>query len=85
MASLPPPPGMPSAPPGLPFAPGQIPPEVLAQKSSKWRQLQNRRYGEKRKAGFIDTGKQDLPPEHVRKILKVSLLFVAEDSRESAN
>ncbi|KAF8757846.1 U5 snRNA binding [Rhizoctonia solani] len=25
---------------------------------------------EKRKAGFIDTGKQDLPPEHVRKIIK---------------
>jgi len=35
-----------------------IPPEVLAQKSSKWVQMQNKRYGEKRKAGYIDTGKQ---------------------------
>jgi pre-mRNA-processing factor 8 len=49
-------------PPGLPH-PQQmesmrIPPEVLAQKSHKWVQMQNKRYGEKRKAGFIDTGKQ---------------------------
>lgn len=36
----------------------RIPPEVLAQKSHKWVQMQNKRYGEKRKAGFIDTGKQ---------------------------
>ncbi|KAF8596751.1 pre-mRNA-processing-splicing factor [Ceratobasidium sp. AG-I] len=68
---VPPPPGMP---PGMPH-PQQmdsmrIPPEVLAQKSHKWVQMQNKRYGEKRKAGFIDTGKQDLPPEHVRKIIK---------------
>jgi pre-mRNA-processing factor 8 len=33
--------------------------------------MQNKRYGEKRKAGFIDTAKADLPPEHVRKIMKV--------------
>ena len=32
--------------------------------------MQNRRYAEKRKAGFIEVGKTDLPPEHVRKILK---------------
>lgn len=73
MASLRPPPGLPqmhSVPQAQPSAPGQLSPEVLAQKSNKWRSLQNRRYGEKRKAGFIDTGKQDLPPEHVRKILK---------------
>jgi hypothetical protein len=35
-----------------------MPSEVLAQKSHKWVQMQNKRYGEKRKAGFIDTGKQ---------------------------
>lgn len=74
MAPLAPPPGMPqahNAAPPPPMAPGQLSPEALAQKSNKWRSLQNRRYGEKRKAGFVDTGKQDLPPEHVRKILKV--------------
>lgn len=56
------------------LTPGQLPPEALAQKSNKWRSLQNRRYGEKRKAGFIDAGKVDLPPEHVRKILKARIL-----------
>lgn len=71
MASLGPPPGMPQAHNAPQLQPGQLPPDALAQKSNKWRSLQNRRYGEKRKAGFIDTGKQDLPPEHVRKILKV--------------
>ena len=56
------------------LAPGQLPPDALSHKSNKWRSLQNRRYGEKRKAGFIDTGKVDLPPEHVRKILKARVL-----------
>ncbi|KAI0338909.1 pre-mRNA-processing-splicing factor [Trametopsis cervina] len=80
----PPPPGMPmSLPPGMPLPPpgmppqgfgqassSRIPPEVLAQKSQKWVQMQKKRYGEKRKGGFVDMGKQDLPPEHVRKIIK---------------
>ncbi|KAI0795323.1 NUC071 domain-containing protein [Irpex lacteus] len=70
------PPGMPPPPPGMPLpGPGQasssrMPPEVLAQKSQKWVQMQKKRYGEKRKGGFVDMGKQDLPPEHVRKIIK---------------
>jgi hypothetical protein len=33
-------------------------PEALAQKSQKWIQMQNRRYGEKRKGGYVDMGKQ---------------------------
>ena len=61
-----PPPGMPPPPPGMPPPPlaagepssSRMPPEVLAQKSHKWVQMQNKRYGEKRKGGFIDTGKQ---------------------------
>ncbi|KAF8202031.1 NUC071 domain-containing protein [Mycena galopus ATCC 62051] len=36
----------------------------------KWVQMQRKRYGEKRKGGYVDMGKQDLPPEHVRKIIK---------------
>lgn len=58
------PPGMPAPPPGMPL-PGfnqasgsRMPPEVLAQKSQKWVQMQKKRYGEKRKGGFVDMGKQ---------------------------
>ena len=29
-----------------------------------------RRYAEKRKFGFVDAQKEDMPPEHVRKIIK---------------
>ena len=29
-----------------------------------------RRYAEKRKFGFVDARKEDMPPEHVRKIIK---------------
>jgi hypothetical protein len=36
----------------------KMPPEILVHKSNKWIQMQNKRYGEKRKAGFIDVGKQ---------------------------
>ena len=35
-----------------------MPPEVLAQKSQKWIQMQKKRYGEKRKGGYVDMGKQ---------------------------
>lgn len=36
----------------------------------KWQQLQAKRYSEKRKFGFVDTQKEDMPPEHVRKIIR---------------
>jgi len=36
----------------------------------KWQQLQSKRYAEKRKFGFIDAMKEDMPPEHVRKIIR---------------
>lgn len=56
---------MPPPPPGMPLPPGfneaggsRIPPEILAQKSQKWIQMQRKRYGEKRKGGFVDMGKQ---------------------------
>ncbi|CAG8764913.1 6365_t:CDS:2, partial [Acaulospora colombiana] len=55
-----PPPGASSSTAGS----SSMPREVLVQKSQKWTQLQNRRYAEKRKQGFIDVGKQELPPEH---------------------
>jgi hypothetical protein len=59
-----PPPGMPPPPPGMPplglgqASSSRMPPEVLAQKSQKWIQMQKKRYGEKRKGGFVDMGKQ---------------------------
>jgi pre-mRNA-processing factor 8 len=59
-----PPPGMPHPPPGMPpVAQGdpsssRLPPEVLALKSQKWIQMQKKRYGLKRKGGYIDMGKQ---------------------------
>ena len=59
---VPPPPGMPPPPPGMPQlarpSGSRLPPEVLAQKSQKWIQMQKRRYGEKRTGGYVDMGKQ---------------------------
>lgn len=43
--------------------------ESLALKSRKWNSLQSRRFGSARKTGIIDSGKQALPVEHVRKII----------------
>ena len=65
--SLPPPPSNP-APPAEP-----TPEEAeakLEEKARKWMQLNSKRYGDKRKLGFVDTQKEDMPPEHVRKIIR---------------
>ncbi|KAA8647293.1 hypothetical protein EYZ11_007909 [Aspergillus tanneri] len=81
MASLPPPPppgwGA-SAPPSMPLAPpppGYQPPAdptvaKFAQKKNEWLRMQRNRFGEKRKAGFVETQKADMPPEHLRKIVR---------------
>ncbi|KAF9903999.1 Pre-mRNA-processing-splicing factor 8 [Linnemannia zychae] len=44
--------------------------EKLDDKARKWQQLQAKRYGEKRKFGFVAHEKADMPPEHIRKIIK---------------
>ncbi|PWN94126.1 putative PRP8-U5 snRNP protein, pre-mRNA splicing factor [Acaromyces ingoldii] len=45
--------------------------DQLKAKARKWQQAQSRRFGDRRgKTAFVDTGKQELPPEHVRKIIK---------------
>lgn len=36
----------------------------------KWRQMQTQRYSERRKFGFVETQKEDMPPEHIRKIIR---------------
>src|SRR4051812_17784173 len=42
----------------------------LDEKGKKWAQLQSKRYAEKRKFGFVDAQKEEMPPEHVRKIIR---------------
>ena len=42
----------------------------LDQKSRKWLAMQGKKYGGENKNRVIDTGKQQLPPEHVRKLIK---------------
>ena len=44
--------------------------EKMREKARKWQQLQSKRYAEKRKFGFVDAQKEDMPPEHVRKIVR---------------
>jgi pre-mRNA-processing factor 8 len=43
---------------------------IFCNTARKWQQLQTKRYAEKRKFGFIDAQKEDMPPEHVRKIIR---------------
>lgn len=47
-----------------------IPEEKLQEKAQKWQQLQSKKFAEKRKFGFIDAQKEDMPPEHIRKIIR---------------
>lgn len=50
----------------------------LEEKARKWQQLNSKRYSDKRKFGFVETQKEDMPPEHVRKIIRqVFFLFPA--------
>lgn len=44
---------------------------VLPQ-ARKWQQLNAKRYADKRKFGYVEAQKEDMPPEHVRKIIRVS-------------
>ncbi|KEQ72959.1 PROCN-domain-containing protein [Aureobasidium namibiae CBS 147.97] len=74
-APPPPPPG--AAPPDAlaPPPPGykpQVDPQIakFADKKQKWLRMQRQRFGEKRRGGFVETQKADMPPEHLRKIVK---------------
>ena len=42
----------------------------VSHSAKKWQQLQSKRYSEKRKFGFVEAQKEDMPPEHVRKIIR---------------
>lgn len=74
---MPPPPGTSGAqavPPPLPSLPPSytvVPTESqLDERARKWMQLNTKRYSDKRKFGFVETQKEDMPPEHVRKIIR---------------
>jgi len=43
---------------------------VLAEKAKAWLRLNTKRYSERRKFGHVEPQKEELPPEHVRKIIK---------------
>ncbi|CAN9274087.1 unnamed protein product [Alternaria alternata] len=68
----PPPPGPPGAAVGPPGMRPPIDPQVakFAQKKKDWLRQQRQRFGEKRKAGYVETQKADLPPEHLRKVFR---------------
>ncbi|KAL1798934.1 hypothetical protein ACET3X_002971 [Alternaria dauci] len=68
----PPPPGPPGAAVGPPGMRPPLDPQVakFAQKKKDWLRQQRQRFGEKRKAGFVETQKADLPPEHLRKVFR---------------
>lgn len=62
---------MPSAPPPPDYQPPADPQVAkFAQKKKEWLRSQRNRFGEKRKGGFVETQKADMPPEHLRKIVK---------------
>ncbi|KAL1413523.1 pre-mRNA-splicing factor 8 [Vanrija albida] len=82
--SAPPPPGFGALPPGFhangdaaagmegDFF-GTLSQAEIEKKARKWRQMQKKRFNEKRRlggGGGIDMGKAELPPEHIRKIIK---------------
>ncbi|TQV94230.1 pre-mRNA processing splicing factor 8 [Cordyceps javanica] len=71
-SSLPPPPSgpAPAAPPPPGFQPSDPHMAKFAQKKQEWLRHQRNRFGEKRKGGFVETQKADMPPEHLRKIVR---------------
>ena len=42
----------------------------LQEKARRWQQLQTKRYADKRRFGFTDIQKEDMPAEHIRKIIR---------------
>ena len=62
---------MPLAPPPPGYRPPADPQAAkFAQKKKEWLRSQHNRFGEKRKAGFLEAQKSDMPREHLRKIVK---------------
>ena len=43
---------------------------VLLDKARKWQKLNSKRYADKKRFGFVQPQKEEMPAEHVRKIVK---------------
>ena len=43
---------------------------MMEEKARKWMHLNAKIYGDKRKFGFVETQKEDMSLEHIRKIIK---------------
>ena len=52
---------------------------LVLRQARKWLQLNSKRYGEKRKFGYVEAQKEDMPPEHVRKIIRVRTRMLCID------
>lgn len=46
---------------------------IMDDKARKWAKLNEKRYAEKRKFGFVHLQKEDMPPEHLRKIIRYAV------------
>ena len=44
--------------------------EKLEKKQIRWQKINNKKYNEKRTFGFVDPNKTEMPPEHLRKIMR---------------
>ncbi|KAJ1734331.1 hypothetical protein LPJ61_001133, partial [Coemansia biformis] len=57
-----------------PLDPQHVPPEPtpaeIEKKAQEWRKANSKRYDTKRRMGFVEQEKADMPPEHLRKIIK---------------
>lgn len=42
----------------------------MSTEAREWQQLQSKKFSEKRKFGFVEAQKEEMPPEHVRKIVR---------------
>ncbi|KAL4539196.1 hypothetical protein Ndes2526B_g02545 [Nannochloris sp. 'desiccata'] len=43
---------------------------MLEEKARKWQQMNAKRYASTRKFGYVQAPKEEMPPEHVRKIIR---------------
>lgn len=43
---------------------------TLDHKSKQWKQMQSKRFAEKRRYGFVEPQKEEMPAEHVRKVIR---------------
>lgn len=64
---------LPSLPPSYTVVPTE---SQLDERARKWMQLNSKRYSDKRKFGFVETQKEDMPPEHVRKIIRYACCYI---------